>query len=82
MLVLCMNMFTRDHAQDYIIIIIISCNIVYFQLDIERKDIIYIAAALRMTCCNILGGCLFIHPVNYKISTLLPRGQYLETFVS
>ena len=44
----------------------ISCNIVYLQLDIECRIIVYIAAALRMACCNVLRRCLFIHQVNYK----------------
>ena len=66
-LVLCMKIFTRDHACDHRDIYNnISCNIVYLQLDIVCRKIVYIAAALRMACCNVLRGCFFIHSVNYK----------------
>ena len=47
----------------------ISCNIVYLQLDIEHC--LYIAAALSMTCCNVLRGCFDTSSL-LQINTLLP----------
>ena len=61
MLVLRMKMFTRDQALDHNNNI--PYNIVYIQLDTACRNIVYIAAAIRMTFCNVVTYVtwMFIH---------------------
>ena len=67
-------MFTRDQC--------IYDIIVYLQLDIEHSILYraYVAATLCITCCNLLRGCLFIHPHYYKYILLLSLSLHCVSY--